>query len=300
MSTSGTVNLARIYTSALLEEFAGPQIDQVSVAHLTLTEPASAVSARFYRNNQTNGLDEVPLIVFFHGGGWSVGDVASYDPFMRSLCSFSGASFLSINFRLAPEHIYPAAHDDCFAALKWTFANTSTISANQQKIAVMGDSAGAHLAINAAWRLHNETSYRLNSQYLFYPFLDLRDGHERYQSRMRFGNGEYLIGRESLRQSKEWYLGADRACNDPISSPILSQKLNLLPSTVLVTAGFDPLTDEVRLFHKQLVDANVPVTLHHFKDTIHGFLPFGALQVAKKAQILIANDIRQKMGEIKL
>ena len=158
----------------------------------------------------------------------------------------------------------------------------------------MGDSAGANLAVVTAWCIAKQTGYRLCAQYLLYPFLDLRGMHALYPSRGRFGNGRFLISRDDLEHSAQWYLEDTQKRDDPEISPILLPDLSLLPPTILVTAGFDPLADEGRLLGRKLAQADVPVVVRHFENTIHGFLPFGILTVAQKGRDWLARDIRER------
>lgn len=292
------VEAARRYTTALALEFGGPIRREVLVTRINAARQSGGASAFLYRRSHQNDRRATPLIVFFHGGGWAVGGTAEYDAFLRSLASLSGASFLSIDYRLAPEHIYPAAHDDCFSALEWAFCNASALCIDPLRIAVMGDSAGAHLAVSSARRLHAIGEFRLCAQYLLYPFLDLRDDDVRYPSRRRFGDGQYLIGRESIAKSKEWYFGAGADCRECDQSPILIPDVESLPPTIIATAGFDPLADEGETFAARLTGAGVSTVLRHFEDTIHGFLPYGALRIARLGQSWLAEDIRWRMSGI--
>jgi len=291
------VDAARRYTVAIMEEYEGKKSEGVSVSKFEVPSNSGSVPVRLYRAIDANEADDAPLVVFFHGGGWSVGDASSYEPFMRSLCARSGVAMLSADFRRAPEHKYPAAHDDCYDVLEWAFTNCAAIGIDNQRIAVMGDSAGAHMAVLAAMRLHSSTEFRLRAQYLVYPFLDLRDKHDRYPSRIKFGNGEYFIGLDALVQSKDWYFGEGADGDDPYQSPILLPNLGILPPTVLAIAGYDPLADEGRCFADRLDQENVEVVFRNFEQTIHGFLPFGSLPIAREGRNWLAADIKERLGD---
>lgn len=296
ITSADEVEAARRYTTALALQFGGPIRREVVVTRINTARQSDVASAFLYRRSRQNDEGATALIVFFHGGGWAVGGTAEYDAFLRSMASLSGASFLSIDYRLAPEHVYPTAHDDCFSMLEWAFRNTLELNADPLRIGVMGDSAGAHLAVSAARRLHATGKFRLCAQYLLYPFLDLCDDDARYASRNRYGDGRYLIGRDSIAKSKAWYFGDAAICDDAECSPILISDVESMPSAIIATAGFDPLGDEGAAFAARLAEAGVPVILRRFESAIHGFLPYGALRIAQVGQAWLAGEIRQRMG----
>ena len=290
------LQFARTFTERLMSDFAGRVADDVSVYHFEIESAAGPVPLRLYRPSLPRGAHaRLPLILFFHGGGWMVGGAASYEPFVKSLCAGAGVLFLSVDFRLAPEHKFPAALDDCCAAAHWACAEAKELGADPDRVAVMGDSAGGNLAVATAYHIRKRTEYRLSAQYLLYPFLDLRGRHVPYKSRRRFGDGRYLISLDDLEWSAQWYVNDAASREDPRVSPILLPDLSSLPPTVLLTAGFDPLADEGLLFGRMLLDAGVPVLARHFAQTIHGFLPFGVLRVARQGQKWLASEIRQRL-----
>ena len=286
--------LGRQLTDRLMADYAGTVPEDVLVTSLEIETNAGALPLRLYRPSTPCSSTGQPLVIFFHGGGWAVGSVASYEPFIKSLCAKSGVLFLSVDFRLAPEHKFPTPLDDCRAAVRWAQREAMTIGVDPRGICVMGDSAGANLAVVTAWCIAKQTGYRLCAQYLLYPFLDLRAPHGRYPSRERFGNGQFLISRDDLDHSAQWYLEDTQKRDAPEVSPILLPDLSLLPPTILVTAGFDPLADEGRLLGRKLARADVPLVARHFDNTIHGFLPFGILTVAQEGQEWLARNIREK------
>ena len=146
-------------------------------------------------------------MLFFHGGGWSVGDIDTYDGFVRRLSAETGAHYLSVDFRRAPENKFPAAHDDCYRGRTLGLQRIAKrLGIDPARIGAMGDSAGGALATAVSWQIARQTNYRVNSLYLLYPFLDLRDDHEAYPSRITFGDGNYLVGRAGLSAAKQWYL----------------------------------------------------------------------------------------------
>ena len=285
-SESDPVRIGRKYTAALMKTFLGARANGVETRDLRIPTGYREIPARFYRGNRgTTAIAADPdsrdsLVLFFHGGGWSVGDVDSYDGFVRRLSAETGAHYLSVDFRRAPENKFPAAHEDCYQAALWAFENCEALGIDPARIGAMGDSAGAALATAVSWQIARQTNYRMNSLYLLYPFLDLRDDHEAYASRITFGDGDYLVGRAGLTAAKQWYLEEDTPTEDPLVSPMFIPDLDSLPPTTIVTSGHDPNLDEGKMFAEKLEKSGVRVTTAHFASAFHGFMPFGVLDVA--------------------
>lgn len=236
-----------------------------------------------------------PLVIFFHGGGWSMGDLDCYDGLLRALAPPSGAIIVSVEYRLAPEHKFPAGLEDALAAVRWAARHADTLGGDPARIAIMGDSAGGNLATAAAQRLGAEGTLPLAAQFLVYPVLDVSAPHESYPSRIRYGDGDYLLSRESIDTTVVWYLDGVGDPGDPRVSPLVAEDLGNLPPTVIVTAGHDPLRDEGRLYAARLRAAGVPVEFRCFESTIHAFLSFGVLEVAREARAWLAAAMRRHL-----
>ncbi len=283
-SESDPVAIGRKYTVALMETFLGETANGVETRDIRIPTGYREIPARFYRGSPgaaADGADsKAKLVLFFHGGGWSVGDVDSYDGFVQRLCAETGAHYLSVDFRRAPENKFPAAHEDCYQAALWAFENSEALGIDRERIGAMGDSAGAALATAVSWQIARQTDYRVSSLYLLYPFLDLRDDHEAYASRISFGDGNYLVGRAGLTAAKQWYLDEDTPTEDPRVSPMFIPDLESLPPTTIITSGHDPNLDEGKLFAEKLEKSGVRVSATHFASAFHGFMPFGVLDVA--------------------
>lgn len=234
-----------------------------------------------------------PVVVFFHGGGWAMGDLDCYDFFMRDMCARSGATILSVDYRLAPEHKYPAALEDGLAAVHWAARFADTHGGGARRLAVMGDSAGGNLAAVIARRLHTHGRVRLAAQFLLYPMLDVSKPHSAYPSRMRFGDGGYLLTRESIDTATAWYLDGVGRPEDPDVSPLLVEDVSILPETLIVVGGFDPLLDEARAYVQRLREGGVAARLEVFESAIHAFLSFGVLEVARQGRAFLAEEIRR-------
>ncbi len=294
VSESDPVAIGRKYTVELMETFLGARANGVETRDFRIPTGYREIPARFYRGSRAAADSKGKLVLFFHGGGWSVGDIDSYDGFVRRLCAETGAHYLSVDFRRAPEHKFPAAHEDCYEAALWAFENCQALGIDPARIGAMGDSAGAALATAVSWQIARQTNYRVNSLYLLYPFLDLRDDHQAYASRISFGDGNYLVGRAGLSAAKQWYLKEDTSTEDPLVSPIFIPDLESLPRTTIITSGHDPNLDEGKLFAEKLKQSGVRVSATHFASAFHGFMPFGVLDVAGDSVRTLAKAIAEQ------
>ncbi len=208
-----------------------------------------------------------PLLVFLHGGGWVYGDLDSHDPPCRFLAERSGVRVLSIDYRLAPEHPFPAACDDAIAAYRWVVENSGGLGADVTRLGVGGDSAGGNLAAVTALEAA-KVGLPVAFQLLVYP---VTDASQESGSRRLFGSGFYLT-EEFLDQCRHQYLPDPSMCQDPRVSPVLTDVPPGLAPAYVATAGFDPLRDEGEAFARKLAEAGVEVELRRFPDQIHGFL----------------------------
>lgn len=233
-----------------------------------------------------------PLLVFFHGGGWVYGDLDSHDPPCRFLAERSGVRVLSVAYRLAPEHPFPAAADDAVAAYHWVAEHAASLGADVTRLGVGGDSAGGNLAAVAALEAAR-SGLPLALQVLIYPATDATT---RRRSRALFGKDLYLT-EEFMDQVLPMYVPDDADRADPRVSPLLADVPEGLAPAYVATAGFDPLRDEGEAYARRLADAGVPVELRRFTDQIHGFLNIvGVGRSAKAAAAEIADVVATGLG----
>lgn len=239
---------------------------------VSIPGPAGAIPARLYR--PTMGADPAPLLVFFHGGGWVLGDLDSYDSACRLISRDAGVNVLAVDYRLAPEHRAPAAVDDAYAAYLWAREHAVELGADPGRIAVGGDSAGGNLAALVT-RLARDTGDPLPSlQWLIYPATDLRGG---TRSRSLFGDG-FLLTKRDMDWFQDRYLeGSGLEIADPMVSPLLATDLAGLSPALVVTAGFDPLRDEGEQYATALRQAGVTVDYRLMSTMVHGFLNLNIL-----------------------
>ena len=240
------------------------------VPRLTVIRP------RNYRQGQ-----KLPALVFLHGGGWTLGSLATYEPFCRSLANTMGQIVIWVEYRLAPEAPYPAALDDTLAAWRWVQQNHGELGADPARISIGGDSAGGNLAAVAALALKHETGIQPWRQVLLYPCLDMSAS---LASHRKLADG-YLLTAPLYAWYRDNYVPAGIARDDWRLSPLFADDLSGLPPAVLLYAGFDPLRDEAAAYAMKLTLADVPVETLYFADMIHGFLTMGGAIPAAQAAV---------------
>jgi acetyl esterase len=239
----------------------GPRLPHVG--DLVIDGPHGWIPLRAYAPERRAGL---PVVAYLHGGGWTVGSIASFDGVARTLAAASGALVVSIGYRLAPEHTFPAPVDEAVAVLRWLAANAESLGGDPVRLAVAGDSAGANLATVAARRLRDEDGPPLRMQALVYPVCDVALD---TVSAAEFADGHGFTA-AAMRRFWDLYLGgADGA--HPDASPLRADDLGGLPPAFVATAAADVLRDEGEAYGAALRDAGVPTTVRRYPGTVHGF-----------------------------
>ena len=215
--------------------------------------------------------ETLPALVYFHGGGWTIGDVDTHDVLCRQLALGARCAVFSVDYRLAPEHPFPAAVDDCFAATRYVAENAAQL--NVRGIAVGGDSAGGNLAATVALLARDHGAPAIAFQLLIYPATDQRCATASHE---RNAQG-YLLTRDAIDYFRRHYLPHERDWTDWRASPLLAKSHANLPPALVITAGYDPLLDEGRAYADKLRAAGVPVTYREYPDMVHGFVLFGGV-----------------------
>jgi acetyl esterase len=254
----------------------------------------AGLPARLYVPSGDRARSPGPLLVFFHGGGWIYGDLDSHDAPCRFLAERAGVRVLSIDYRLAPEHPFPAAYEDALAAYRGVVDHAAVVGADRDRLAVGGDSAGGCLAATTALAAA-EDGLPLASQMLIYPGTDMRGGTE---SRAMFGEGFYLTT-GFIDLARSLYVPDPGTHDDPRVSPLVSKVPEGLAPAYVVTAGFDPLRDEGEAYARKLAEAGVEVELRRFPDQIHGFFNLvGVGRSSRAAMAEIAVKLRASLAPI--
>jgi len=233
---------------------------------------AGEVPLRLVRPAGTQAAQVLPVLVYFHGGGWTIGDLDTHDVLCRQLAQAAGAAVVSVDYRLGPEHRFPAAVDDCVAATRWVREQAAALGVDASRLAVGGDSAGGNLAAVVCLALREAGEPLPAFQLLIYPATDMRAVAPSHESN---GRG-YLLTRDSIAYYTGHYLGEDVALrSDWRASPLLASDHRGLPPALVLTAGFDPLRDEGLQYANALSAAGVPAQYLCFERQIHGFITMG-------------------------
>lgn len=229
------------------------------------------IPARIYWPTGYDKTRPPPVIVYFHGGGFVTGSVNLFDALTRAISNSAGAIVISVEYRLAPDHPWPDGPNDAYAATLWASRNATRLGGDPARLIVGGDSAGGTLAAVVALQARDRKDPALAGQLLYYPAVDLTE--TRYPSQAKFGDG-YGLSQKAGNGFQKAYIGrltsAERA--NPYVSPIRAPSLQGLPPALLITGGFDPLTDAARAYAGRLRQENVPVEQRNYSDIIHGFM----------------------------
>ncbi len=264
---------------------AGLPLSLAEVRETTVQGAAGTLPARLFVPHECLGDDASPVLIYFHGGGWVVGDRDSHDAPCRMLARTAGVRVLSVDYRLAPEHPYPAAADDAYAAFTDVHANPERFGVDPLRIAVGGDSAGGNISAACAQRAVREGGPAPAFQLLIYPVTD--NSSQDTASYAMFGDGFFLTA-ATMTWYRGHYFGAGEATSslEPAASPLLAPDLTGLPPAHVVTAGFDPLRDEGEAYAAAMREAGVAVTERRHAGLIHGFV--NALGAASSARDAVA------------
>jgi len=251
-----------------------PAPPAVAEAKLLLAPgPDGPIPLRAYRPAGSAAEEILPLLMYFHGGGWVIGDLDTHDVVCRQLANGARCAVISVDYRMGPEDPFPAAVDDCVAATRWAATEAAKLRVDAQRIAVGGDSAGGNLATVVALAARDAGGPALAFQLLVYPATDQRYS---YPSIDRNGEG-YLLTKQSMEYFRGHYLPRRQDWEDWRASPLLADSLAGLPPALVITAGFDPLVDEGRAYAERLAAEGVATVYREYPDMVHGFLLLGGV-----------------------
>jgi acetyl esterase len=279
--------------TAMALQMAGPKVEVHAVEDRTIPGPGGALPIRIYRPRAPTAAERLPAVVYFHGGGFYLGDLATHDHVCRFMCRGAEAVVVAVDYRLAPEHKFPAAVEDCYAALAWVARQAAQLDIDPQRIAVAGDSAGGTAVVTTCLLARERGGPKIALQVSVYPALTMTDGEE-FPSRRRFGGGEYFVTYDDFAFFRGLYLSdPDRQMRAPLVSPIYAESYAGLPPALVIAAGYDPCVDENRHYAERLRADGVPVKYVCFEQTIHPFFLFdGVIDAGREAQQLVADVLR--------
>ena len=253
--------------------YSAGKVPSTEVVHERRDVQAGSIPCRLYRPSAQTDLG---LLVFFHGGGWVIGDLNSHDGVCRSLANKSGHAVLSVDYRLAPEHKFPAAYDDCVTALKWAHENAGALGIDNKRMAVGGDSAGGNLA--AAVALAEVVP--LKFQMLIYPAVDMRMD----SPSITENANAPILTKAVMTWFVNHYMSSDADRTNVKASPMVASDdlLKRMPPAIVITAQYDPLRDEGEAYGKRLVENGISTTITRYNGAFHGF--FNMITILDDAQ----------------
>ena len=255
-----------------------PRIGATEDLTIPGAEAGQAIAARLYRPSGASGA--LPLIVFFHAGGYVFGGIETHESFCRLIADGAACLVLSVDYRRAPEDRFPAAHEDCYAATAWAAAHAGEIGADPARLAVAGDSSGGTLAIGVCQLAHRRHGPSIAHQFLWYPGTA---GGPETESMRTLSEG-YFLNSGLMKWSMGHYLNGASDIADPLVAPMEIADFSILPPTWLMTAGFDPRRDDNQAFVEALKAAGVPASCRVLDSTIHGFMfMLGGIDLAVEA-----------------
>lgn len=277
---------ARLIYDQASELVRGNPPEPFSIGQIEIPGSNGSIPAWVYRASEQQDL---PLLVYFHGGGYTIGSLKSHDCVCRGLCVEAECIVVSVDYRLAPENKYPAAVIDAWDAAKWVAENATTLGGDPNKVAIGGDSAGGNLTAVVSLMAKESSGPGFIFQLLVYPGTDMSCS---FDSHRKFGKG-YRLTKELI----EWFYSHYFTDDDDIThwkaSPLNASDLSGLPPAFVLSAGFDPLQDENRAYAEKLKNAGVAVKHSHYAGMIHGFLTMpGALDKAREGISECAKELR--------
>ncbi len=262
-----------------MAQFSGTPEEVHAVQNRTVPGPAGEIPVRVYT---PEGTAPFPILVFFHGGGWTIGTLDGYDGVCRALTNAAKCIVVSVDYRLAPEHKFPAAVEDAYAATEWIAQHAAEIQGDPGRIAVGGDSAGGNLSAVVSQMARDKGGPKIVYQVLVYPATDYfipgtASFHENADG--------YFLTRDSIVWFFNHYANSEEDANNPLMSPLRAKDFHNLPPALVITAEYDPLRDEGEMYATRLQEAGVSVTSTRYNGMIHGFFTMAGMMDQSKVAI---------------
>ena len=284
---------ARAGYDAFMLEMGGRPAPIGEIVDRTIEGPAGRLRVRTYRPAGTVAR-LLPAILYFHGGGWVMGSLEGYDLVCRYFCARTGCAVVAVDYRLAPEHKFPAAIDDAVAAYRWLAAEAVGLGIDPARIVIAGDSAGGNVAAVAARLLRDEARPPC-LQWLIFPATDLAFDSPSYKS---CGEG-FMVTRTAMEWFRGHYLNDPSEIDDPRASPLRPSDLSGVAPALIFTNGIDPLRDEGHAYADRLAAAGVRTIHREFDSLIHGFIGLrGAIQAAARAMDDMVAGLRHELAQL--
>jgi acetyl esterase len=276
---------------ALFASLGLPPADLTDASDRFIPGPGGPLRVRIYTPRETAAQPRA-LLVYFHGGGMSVGSIEQYDPLCQRLSQRSGVIVVSVDYRLTPEHRFPAPVEDAYAATQWTYANAASLGGDPARLAVGGDSAGGNLAAVVA-QLARDGGPPLVFQLLIYPAVGFtRDS----ESMQQFSHG-YVFGVAEMQMAVDQYISDRSQLTDPRLFPLLARDLSRLPPAFVISAGHEILRDDIEAYAHRLQAAGVATQLHRYESTVHPFLSMaGVIDLGRDAIDESADKLRRAVA----
>lgn len=264
-----------------------PMPQPVKIIHHLIPGPEGDLLARVF---VPDGDGPFPVLVYFHGGGWVIANLDVYEPSCRALCKKAKSVVISVAYRQAPEHKYPAAVEDAYAATQWTIVNAALFNGDPARVAVCGESSGGNLAAVTCLKARDELGHMPSAQLLIYPVIDARMNTYSYKDNV----DAKPLNRAMMLWFWRQYLQNEAQGQEPYASPIMAKNLSGLPPAIVITAEHDPLRDEGEAYAARLVDAGVPVKGRRYDGVTHEF--FSLAGIVHKAGLAVQETADELQG----
>lgn len=292
-----SVDKSRAGMAAMAVLNSGPRVAVHEILNRSISGPGGELPIRIYWPREGAAGEQLGAVLYLHGGGYFVGNLETHDVICRNLCNDGNVAVVSVDYRRSPEHKFPAAVDDCYAALCWMAENAGELGIDADRIAVAGDSSGGALTITTCVLSRDKGGPRIKYQVVVYGLLTLEDALH-LPSRAEFGGGEYFGSIKELEFVSGLYLtNPDEERKDPLASPLLTTDFSGLPPALVISAGYDMVRDDNKAYAEKLLKEGISTEYRCYGETLHPFFLFaGLLDVGKQAQKLMADRVKAMLS----
>ncbi len=292
-----SVGKSRAGMAAMAVLNSGPRVRVHEILNRNISGPGGELPIRIYWPRGGAAGEQLGAVLYLHGGGYFVGNLETHDVICRNLCNDGDVIVVSVDYRRSPEHKFPAAVDDCYAALCWMAENADEIGIDTDRIAVAGDSSGGALTITTCMLSRDKSGPGIKYQVVVYGLLTLESALH-LPSRAEFGGGEYFGSIKELDFVNGLYLtNVEEEKKNPLASPLLASDFSGLPPALVITAGYDMVRDDNKVYAEKLLHEGTSIEYRCYEETLHPFFLFaGLLGVGKHAQKLMADRIKAALS----